>query len=69
MNKPASDAHTAIQATNIFKELHGYFIEDLKVGMTDFYSRTITEADIVMFAGITGDLNPVHMNREFAEQT
>ena len=67
--KPGTDAKSAIQATNIFKELHGHFIEDLEVGMTDFYSRTITEADIVMFAGITGDMNPVHMNREFAEQT
>ena len=54
---------------DLFKELHGYFIEDLKPGMTAFYSRTVTEADIVMFAGISGDFNPLHLNREFAEKT
>ena len=31
--------------------------------------RTITEADIVNFAGISGDFNPIHMNEEFAKQT
>ncbi|MFC4625210.1 MaoC/PaaZ C-terminal domain-containing protein [Daeguia caeni] len=31
--------------------------------------RTITEADIVMFAGLTGDYNPVHTDEEFARQT
>ena len=51
------------------KELHGYFIEDLQVGMSAFYSRTITEADIVLFAGISGDFNPLHLNREFGERT
>lgn len=54
---------------DLFKELHGYFIEDLQPGMTAFYSRTVTEADIVMFAGISGDFNPLHLNREFAEKT
>jgi len=29
----------------------------LEIGMSDFYSRTMTEANIVLFAGITGDLN------------
>ncbi|MDP6346094.1 MAG: MaoC family dehydratase [Alphaproteobacteria bacterium] len=37
--------------------------------MSAFYSRTVTEADIVMFAGISGDFNPLHLNREFAEKT
>lgn len=54
---------------DLFKELHGYFIEELEPGMTAFYSRTVTEADIVMFAGISGDFNPLHLNREFAERT
>ena len=54
---------------NLHKELHGYFIEDLEPGMTAFYSRTVTEADIVLFAGISGDFNPLHLNREFGEQT
>jgi 3-hydroxybutyryl-CoA dehydratase len=54
---------------DLSKELHGYFIEDLEVGMSAFYSRTITEADIVLFAGISGDFNPLHLNREFSEKT
>ncbi|MBK1668129.1 (R)-hydratase [Rhodovibrio sodomensis] len=51
------------------QDLHGYYIEDLEVGMTDSYGKTVTEADVVMFAGISGDTNPVHLNQNFAEQT
>ena len=31
--------------------------------------RTVTEADIVMFAGLSGDYNPLHINEEFCKQT
>ncbi len=51
------------------EEKHGYFLEDLEVGMTAIYAKTVTEADIVMFAGISGDTNPVHLDALFAEQT
>jgi len=47
----------------------GYFLEDLKVGMTASYAKTVTEADVVLFAGISGDTNPVHLNEEFAKET
>jgi len=50
-------------------EKHGYYLEDLKVGMTGVYAKTITDADIVMFAGISGDTNPVHLDAHFADQT
>lgn len=50
-------------------ELHGYYFEDLEVGMTDVYGKTLTDADIVMFSGISGDINPVHLNHEFASTT
>jgi len=49
------------------QELHGYYLEDLSVGMTGVFAKTVTEADIVMFAGISGDTNPVHINQLFAE--
>lgn len=49
------------------QELHGYYLEDLSVGMTDIFAKTVTEADIVMFAGVSGDTNPVHINELFAE--
>ncbi len=50
-------------------ELDGYDIEDLKVGMTATFAKTITEADIVMFAGVSGDNNAMHINEEFAQTT
>ncbi len=33
---------------------HGYFIEDIEPGMTAMFGKTITEADILMFAGVSG---------------
>ncbi len=50
-------------------DLMGYCIEDLSVGMTAVFAKTVTEADIVLFAGISGDINPVHLNHEFATET
>ena len=50
-------------------ELLGYTIEDIEVGMTDCLSRTVTETDIIMFAGVTGDTNPIHLSQAFAETT
>ena len=48
---------------------YGYDIEDLKVGMSASFAKTITEADIVLFAGVSGDNNAVHTNEEFAATT
>jgi 3-hydroxybutyryl-CoA dehydratase len=47
----------------------GYYLEDLKVGMSAHYAKTVTDADVVLFAGISGDTNPVHLNEEFAKET
>jgi len=52
-----------------YSELHGYYFEDLAEGMNEAYGKTITDADIVMFSGISGDINPVHLNHEFASTT
>jgi 3-hydroxybutyryl-CoA dehydratase len=49
--------------------LNGYDFEDLKLGMTATFAKTITEADIVLFAGASGDNNAVHINQEFAATT
>jgi 3-hydroxybutyryl-CoA dehydratase len=45
---------------------HGYYVDDLEPGMTAMFGKTITDADIIMFAGVSGDTNPVHLNEEFA---
>ena len=49
--------------------LGGYDIEDFTVGMSATFSKTITEADIVLFAGVSGDNNALHINDEYAETT
>ena len=50
-------------------ELDGYDIEDLQAGMSSTFAKTITEADIVLFASASGDNNAVHINEEFAQST
>ena len=40
--------------------------EDLAVGQTASFSKTITEADILLFAAVSGDTNPVHIDAEAA---
>jgi 3-hydroxybutyryl-CoA dehydratase len=50
-------------------DLNGYDIEDLCVGMSATFSKTITEADIVLFAGVSGDSNAIHINEEYAATT
>ena len=50
-------------------DLNGYDIEDLSVGMSATFSKTITEADIVLFAGVSGDTNAIHVNEEYAATT
>lgn len=52
-----------------FSEVYGLNFEDLFVGRTASASRTISEADILMFAGVSGDTNPVHLDEEFAAST
>jgi len=46
------------------------FFEDLSLGMQfDSAGRTVTEADIVAFAGLSGDYNQLHVDQHFAEST
>ncbi|HEY1722302.1 MAG TPA: MaoC family dehydratase [Magnetospirillaceae bacterium] len=49
--------------------IHGMFLEDLKVGMDAVMARTVTDADIVLYAGVSGDTNPIHLNQEYAATT
>ncbi len=50
-------------------DVQGYFFEDLFLGQTASFSRTVTETDLVLFAGVSGDFNPIHVNQKYAETT
>ena len=49
--------------------LRTLFFEDLKVGMTERLSKTVASSDVVGFAQLTGDRNPIHLSEHFAAQT
>ena len=41
----------------------------LKIGETATFSKTITETDVVLFSGLTGDFDPIHVNEQYAKAT
>jgi 3-hydroxybutyryl-CoA dehydratase len=45
------------------------FFEDLLVGMTETIKKTINSSDVVGFAEVTGDRNPIHLSEHFAAKT
>ena len=50
-------------------ERQGHFFDDLEEGMSAVFSKTVTEADLLMFAGVSGDTNPIHLDQDFASRT
>ncbi len=51
------------------KQIAGKKADELYIGQKDSMSKTITEYDVYGFAGITGDLNPAHVNEEYAKDS
>ena len=49
--------------------MRGKSIQELQVGERATFTKTITEADVTLYAGVTGDLNPAHINEEYARTT
>jgi len=49
--------------------MNGKSIEQIEVGDADEFTKTISESDIYLFAGVTGDLNPAHINETYAKDT
>lgn len=47
----------------------GKTIDVLKVGDAAEFAKTVTETDIYLYAGITGDFNPAHVNEAYAKNT
>jgi 3-hydroxybutyryl-CoA dehydratase len=46
-----------------------YTFEDLQLGQEASFAKTISEADIIAFAEVTGDRNPVHLDEAYASGT
>ena len=46
-----------------------YYIDDLKPGMSESFTKTVTESDIQKFGEVSGDVNPVHFDDEWAKTT
>lgn len=42
---------------------------DISIGDAESFTKTMTESDMVMWVGLTGDMNPVHIDREYASTT
>jgi acyl dehydratase len=44
-------------------------VETFPVGKSVSFSKTVSESDVYLFAGITGDFDPIHVDEEFAKKT
>lgn len=49
--------------------MNGMTINEITVGDCATFSKTVTESDIYLYAGIIGDFNPAHINQAYAEKT
>ncbi|WCL50235.1 MaoC family dehydratase [Leptospira sp. GIMC2001] len=47
----------------------GKSFEEIEIGETASFTKTITETDVYLFAGISGDFNPLHVDEEYAKTT
>ena len=47
--------------------MKGLTMKELEVGQSASHTKTITETDVYLFAGVTGDANPVHINEVYAQ--
>ena len=50
-------------------ELRTLFFEDLAVGMKETFTKTVLASDVVGFAEVSGDRNPIHLSEHFAART
>jgi Acyl dehydratase len=52
-----------------FPEATSHFYEDLRLGMRETYLKTVLDSDVIGFAQISGDHNPIHLSEHFAAKT
>lgn len=72
MRDPLKERETILQLKIPRKKerkMIGRTIDQLKIEDWDEFTKTISESDIYLFAGITGDLNPAHINEEHGKNT
>jgi 3-hydroxybutyryl-CoA dehydratase len=50
-------------------DMQRFYLEDLSVGQSASYTRTVTEADIQKFGEVSGDMNPLHFDEDYAKNT
>jgi 3-hydroxybutyryl-CoA dehydratase len=62
-------APTATERGGDILPLRVLYFEDLVVGMTESFSKTVASSDVVGFAEVTGDRNPIHLSEHFAART
>ena len=49
--------------------MKGFTINELSIGQEATWTKTITEADVLLFGAVSGDVNPAHFNEEYAKNT
>ena len=49
--------------------MKGKSISELKIGDAAEFTKTVSEADVYLYAGVSGDLNPAHLNEIYAQNT
>ena len=47
----------------------GKSVQEMNIGDKASFGKTVSESDIYLFAGISGDFNPAHVNEEYAKET
>ena len=52
-----------------FMPIETYCYEDLSIGQTEKWSKTVQSSDVVGFAEVSGDRNPIHLSEHFAART
>jgi 3-hydroxybutyryl-CoA dehydratase len=67
-DRPSLSAASAGDSASILALLSWCF-EDLSVGQTEAFSKTVSSSDVVGFAEVTGDRNPIHLSEHFAART
>ena len=66
-----SDAEAALPVRQrvTHPDIRSLYFEDLAVGMAETLSHTVSSDDVLEFAELTGDRNPIHLSEDFASQT